>query len=559
MKHFSAISVAVAANDAACMRLHFDPGTVNFPFQLNITVPTDTGADLPFAANVANAASDVIAELPPNEPITLQIGTVELSKQVVNSGGAIPGPANPTPPPGTCNSDAYLAVAPTDALGFDPNNLLFSPGGFLNYFGLDDQVSADAYYAAIDPTTAAGAGTVSSGGLTGSLCGAVALTAGGTCVTGAGTTFTSFFVAGDIIRAPAATGQPRTIKQIVDNQHLITFSVLPDPGPPAIPLGTGYEELGVKTTLERFKSQNGFTADDAAAVYFNAGDLGFGRSMHMWKSGGNIAYYVSNYPNVEAARLGLGLIASVAMDYSPNPLGGLPYTKFYVFNAAGSRVNNADLDFRGAKFVPRLCVICHAGQYVAPTNANHGNMGSRFIAFDLKSFEYSGFASAFSRASQEDAFRKMNQGVLQNTNPSSAAQELINGWYTHDAGTITTLNQTVKDAFVPPGWVGHDSLYLDVVRTSCRTCHVNRDKPIDWAKFNGTSLLADPSNSGFKQYGPVVEPFLCGIRFMPHSKVTYISFWGNSSPASNPNRLNELRNAGLDSFPPGPLPPCPVP
>ena len=35
------------------------------------------------------------------------------------------------------------------ALGFDQNNLLFSPGGFLNYFGLDDQVSADAYYAAL--------------------------------------------------------------------------------------------------------------------------------------------------------------------------------------------------------------------------------------------------------------------------------------------------------------------------------------------------------------------------------------------------------------------------
>src|SRR5439155_712148 len=159
------------------------------------------------------------------------------------------------------------------------------------------------------------------------------------------------------------------------------------------------------------------------------------------------AYYVSNYPNVEAARLGIGLIATVAMDYSPNPLGGAPYTKFYVFNSNGARVNFADLDGRGAKYVPRLCIICHAGQYTPPNN-------------------------------------------------------------------------------------------------------INRDAPLDWAKFTGTSLLSNPSTAGFKQYGPVIEPFVCGIRFMPHAKVPYINFWANSTPASSPNRANELRNAGLDDFAP---------
>ena len=95
----------------------------------------------PTFTGTVSGPTDVIAELPPNEPITLEIldsaaQPIELTRQVVNSGAAVPGPANPNPPPGTCNSDAYLAVAPTDALGFDPNNLLFSPGGFLNYYGL---------------------------------------------------------------------------------------------------------------------------------------------------------------------------------------------------------------------------------------------------------------------------------------------------------------------------------------------------------------------------------------------------------------------------------------
>ena len=543
VQHFSAINVAIAANDAACMRLHFDPGSVNFPFQLKVTIPLATGAETTVIDTVATSATNVIAGLPPNEPITLQIDTVDASTQTVNSGAATPGPANPAPLPGTCTSDAYLVVAPADALGFDPNNLLFSPGGFLNYFGFDDQVSADSYYAAIDPTTAAGAGTVSSVGTT---------------VTGVGTTFTSFFVPGDIVRAPAGTGQPRTIESIIDNTHLVTHSAA-GVTPPSIPAGTGYERVGVKTTLDKFKTQNNFSADEASAVYFNAGDLGFGRGMHMWTNGADIAYYVSNYANVEAARLGLGLIATVAMDFSPNPLGGAAYTKFYVFNSSGARVSFADLDGRGAKYVPRLCIVCHAGQYAPPNNINHGNTQSRFIAFDLSSYAYSGFDPAFSRGSQEENFRKLNLGILQKTSASlsAAGLELLNGWYNHSGKTITDTNQTQLDSFVPTGWSTKASLYTNVVRPSCRTCHVNRDAPLDWAKFSGTSLLGNPNTAGFRQYGPVIEPFVCGIRFMPHAKVPYISFWANSTPASNPNRVSELRNAGLNDF--APALPCPVP
>jgi hypothetical protein len=547
VRHFSAINVAVAANDAACMRLHYDPGTVNFPFGLHITIPLNNGADVTVTNTVASSATDLIAELPPNEPIVLQIelppgsgNLLELSKQTVNSGTATPGPANPNPAPGTCTSDANLAVSPTDALGFDPNNLLFSPGGFLNYFGLDDQVSADSYYAAIDATSVAGSGTISSVGTT---------------VTGVGTNFRTFFVPGDIIRAPAVTGQPRTIESITDDTHLVTHSVA-TVTPPGIPAGTGYERVGVKTTLARFKAANNFAADEASAVYFNAGDLGFGRSMHMWTNGADISYYVSNYPNVEAARLGIALIATVAMDYSANPLGGGRYTKFYIFNKDGARVNFADLDGRGAKFVPRLCIVCHSGQYVPPNNVNHGDTHSRFIGFDLGSYGYSGFDPAFSRTNQEENFRKLNLGILQHTAPSAAGQELLNGWYAHNNKTITTPNQTQQE-FVPNGWAGNPTLYTDVIRTSCRTCHVNRDAPLDWAKFTGTSLLSNPATAGLRQYGPVVEPFVCGIRFMPHAKVPYINFWANSSAASNPNRVTELRNAGLDDF--TPALPCPVP
>jgi len=98
VQHFSATNVAVAANDAACMRLHYDPGTVNFPFQLRITIPLASGADTTVTSTVTSSATDVIAGLPPKEPITLQIDALDASKQTVNSGAATPGPANPNPP-----------------------------------------------------------------------------------------------------------------------------------------------------------------------------------------------------------------------------------------------------------------------------------------------------------------------------------------------------------------------------------------------------------------------------------------------------------------------------
>jgi hypothetical protein len=319
------------------------------------------------------------------------------------------------------------------------------------------------------------------------------------------------------------------------------------------------DELGVdRTTLTSWKLVNGFGADDASAAYFNNGDLGFGRSMHMKKRTVGpdtfIAYYVSNYPNVEAARLGINLIATVAMEFSPGPGGGAPYTKFYVFGPTGDRVNRANLDGRGDKFIPRLCVICHAGQYVPPTPANKGNMGSRFIAFDLQSFLYSGFEPAFNRANQEAQFKLLNRGVLENTNASDATTKLIEGWY----GGPGLPNPTVNDAFFPPagpgepGWTGHTDLYDNVVKPSCRTCHVNRDAPLSWVRFDAPGTFIGNPAAGFKQYGPaLIEPIVCGPgRHMPHGRQPYVSFWASD----NPHRPTVLRNSG--TFPAAD--PCPV-
>lgn len=717
--HLSSINIAFASSNAACIALNIDPGTVNTPFLLNVAFADSTGAGHSSTTEIDPLSPpDAIAELPPTEPITLQVGTlqlgagvaitssptglvrsnnvttvtcgapcgvssgnfvtifgstsvggtsfdatnvvatslspttftfpqtapndtggggtvypgVELSVQTVNSGAATPGPANPNPAPASCNAVADVAVAPTNALGYGP---LSASVGFLDYYGLDDDVTASAYYSVIDPqaSQSTALGTVSSSGTT---------------VTGSGTSFTTYFQNGEII---SAGSQVRTVTSVTNNTSLVVSS----PFSPALS-GASYQEIGVKNTLANFKSQNGWTgADTASATYFNSNDLDFGRSMHMYKSGSNIFYYVTNYPNIEAARLQTGAIATVAMEYSPSPSVGSPFTKFYVFNGAGDRINAANLDNRGAKFVPRLCIICHGGtpatgadtSVVSAMQASGGNFDARFIGFDLASYAYSGFAAAFGRSSQEDAFRQLNQGVLESTNPSAAQQELLPGWYSQGGGSINTsvTSATVAagptglvrsgnvvtvnctsacgvangaviaifgstptgttvfdtpsvvatsagpsatgftfpqpaandsggggtvyvgveyDAFVPSKWssstpvsgdgttttpitVAPNTLYTVVQRTSCRTCHVDRDPPLDWNTFDGgVSNPIGSTNAGFRQYGPLIGPDVCDDRFMPHAKVTYVNFWMSSTSLSNPNRAQDLLGAGLD-------------
>src|SRR5262249_21410841 len=89
---------------------------------------------------------------------------------------------------------------------------------------------------------------------------------------------------------------------------------------------------------------------DASALYFNATDLGFARSMHMKTKPGidgktDIAYFVVNYRTMEAAVAQPTnddrAVATVAMDYAASRFTNSTatqtnvvftrYTKFYVF------------------------------------------------------------------------------------------------------------------------------------------------------------------------------------------------------------------------------------
>jgi hypothetical protein len=296
-----------------------------------------------------------------------------------------------------------------------------------------------------------------------------------------------------------------------------------------------YTAINAPATLELWKKKNGFATNDdsqdtAKADYFNGGDLGFGRSMHMkigskivspgprgvGRVGGtNVAYYVSNYPTVDDAIRRTNLIATVAMDYSEAPpalrfvgqggkLVNPPFIKFYVYDKDDQLSPSAVLDSNGAKYVPNLCIICH-GQLGYQRTKPSADVGARFLPFDLASFQY-GVAG---RPSQEDAFKQLNKGVY-DYNPTQAEKQLLEAWY----GGPNLPNNVQNSDAVPTTWSGQKILYQNVVALSCRTCHVTRIPPLDFASYDS-----------FKQYGLLASTKICSEKKMPNAQVTYEKFW----------------------------------
>jgi len=301
-----------------------------------------------------------------------------------------------------------------------------------------------------------------------------------------------------------------------------------------------------------WKTLNGFDRPgETHVIYENEYDLGFGRDMHMQKGGQTgsctncIAYYVTNYSSVEDAVSGTNLIATVAMEFSPQDgVSGSPYTKFYVFGSGGAISNSADLDGNGAKFVPTLCIVCH--------NGNIGSIGSdgnlttaRFIPFDLESFRYHPTEAQWSRGNQESAFKEMNRGIMDKTNVSAPLKLLITSWYGTE-GDINLPNAAFNDIAVPSQWTAptdESPLYNAVVKKSCRSCHTTRDPgdtgiDISWQSFESLDqesvfariLTCSPS-------GPLHH-------VMPQAQRTFARFW----LSTNPNGPLTIANSNLSAF-----------
>jgi hypothetical protein len=217
--------------------------------------------------------------------------------------------------------------------------------------------------------------------------------------------------------------------------------------------------------------------------------------------------------------------------------------KFYVFNKLGNPVFSANLDTRGARPIPQLCMVCHGGAY--DTGFNTGTpafsqpidvkMGSVMLPFDIHGLVFSGAAPAnFSKDDQQLELHELNKMVV-DTQPGAVIDEIIDEMYspTNPLGADNQLED-----FVVAGWnanAAHQDMYLNVVKPACRVCHSSR--PLEDLGSGVTRDLRMHSVQQFLNPAPqgiaaAASLRVCSTREMPHALATYNRFWFSYNPLS---------------------------
>lgn len=391
------------------------------------------------------------------------------------------------------------------------------------------------------------------------------------------------------------------------------------------------DPLNAKDTLSKWKTANGFgnaaTGAEISAVFGDVRDLGYGRYVHGRKNtDGTYAFMVENYlvgPAANYSYSSLNLDAAVAQDQrwhvntngievSPGPgcttplPNALPscqmFVKFYSFNpVTGARLLQANLDGRGDKAMPGVCMNCHGGRGDAllpatateiygqfpivgnPASGVRGDLKAKLHFFEPDTFSYSTLP-AFTRANQEAAIKTMNKWVLctyplptaASAVPVAFAEDVCrpiakaNEWQGASADIIKAgynngqlpvavsgvlvdgmPSATFVDTYVPNSWAanGQTSLYQNVVKPTCRVCHllrgVSAQSNIDFATY-----------AGFQGYADRIKEHVIDQGDMPLSKVLYTRYWATPSmyqtlgaflQASNPVAASAVSYTVLDA------------
>lgn len=353
------------------------------------------------------------------------------------------------------------------------------------------------------------------------------------------------------------------------------------------------DPTNAKDTLAKWKAANGFgtAAGALGEVQLSFGDvrdLGYGRRMTgRQNADGTIAFFVENY-NVELggsyAYSSLNVEAAVAADsrwhigtnaieVSPGPDGGVAYAKFYTFAPdTGARLTVADLDGRGDKALPGICINCHGGRMdpLTPTGlfprvenarsvladfpatgaaANmtkgRGDVTGKLQMFKVDDFDFSSVAGS-TRTALEAKLKLINQMVLCSyvkpaadvssdystpapvcTRPGAVtsdwqgdAAEYLKATY----GGNGMASATYSDSYVPSTWAaaGQSSLYNNVVKPYCATCHSVRGT----GNQNDISFL---TYSRFQQYAPEIRKHVYRRGNMPLARLVYADFWADTA------------------------------
>ena len=303
------------------------------------------------------------------------------------------------------------------------------------------------------------------------------------------------------------------------------------------------------------------TGDDPTSTRKRVECLGFGRDMYCKTQVANdgqqdYACYVSNYGDVTTAdtqdaidaAAGGPPLATVAMEFSrvESALGvanefddvtaPIRTVKFYVYTGAGDQfLRAANLDGKGARPVPQLCMVCHGGALPHPQTTVNGQpvpvfgaradvkLGSVFVPFDLRYYTFPPAPNDKANPSVQTSFKQLNQNIVSRVAQAvgdSAIKDVIDEMY---AG-----NSAIQlEDFSVGGWrapavaePAKPAFYKGALSNACRMCHTAQ--PFQTLRFE-TAV-------DFINQLPAVGARVCTQHVMPHANRTHEIFWGLADP-----------------------------
>lgn len=354
-----------------------------------------------------------------------------------------------------------------------------------------------------------------------------------------------------------------------------------------------------RDTLAKFKARNGFgkTGDgsiEESIIIGDQRDLGYGRKMTgRQNADGTLAFVVENYLvggygpyspfNLEAAIKGETKwhIGTNGIEFSPGPGGTVSFVKYYTFDPfSGARLLMANLDGRGDKAMPTICISCHGGRGDALTPSGlfprvmnvassadvklperggmRGDIAGQLHAFEPSSFDFSSLPG-FTRTALEGKIKTLNKMILCGINlPTGTAKPT--GFSEDNCRRVANPNEyqgtaaahlkemyggdglpnassAQVDTYVPPTWqaYGQSSLYLNTVSQACRVCH----------SLRGTGNQSDISFEDFTRfdkYSDRIKAHIIDRGNMPLAKLVYDKYW--STPEINGTMASYLATKG---------------
>ena len=384
-------------------------------------------------------------------------------------------------------------------------------------------------------------------------------------------------------------------------QHVINKS-LQDSGISSVAYANAYYKAvdanSERTTLSAWQTKNGFDQGfDVHVIFRDSKDLGYGRDMYARKNDdGSLAFFVNNFVvsvgkgnpanygplNLQAATdqnfdYHLG---SNAIEFSPideSDVNSDFILKFFTFtakdqNGEQQRITSADLDGRGTKHMPTMCLACHGGNML-PLNPDGtfntlSLKSAKLNQLELDSFEFLE-AGEFSLASQQAGIKTINQWVRDSFG-EFATRDASEKGYWHESfaksiaeyrygGSAFDAEEFIEDG-IPTGWQqtsyrpeGVETLYKKVVEPHCISCHSLRgynagnDVDLDSTLINGQAVYLGnainfSSYEKFISYADLIMDYVYRRGVMPLSLRNYESFW------TDPTQVPSLLASFLPSF-----------